>query len=145
MARETTLPAKWDRLAEAYGGVGKLADQIGVSTSTLFRLARGEITATFDHRKRVIALSAVMKLQSPLSAPPVVTRPVDRLDLRILALIGQQVETRRTKVPQDLVASLVSHMTQTALIQLAESDRPSDMDEETWSYVLRAASILLGL
>jgi hypothetical protein len=42
MGRPTTLPEPWKSLADHYGGVGKLSEQLGVDASVVRRWAHGK-------------------------------------------------------------------------------------------------------
>ncbi len=67
MARETTLPEPWKALAAALGGVGKLAEELGVDTWTIGRWARGDFKPRPVIQKAVNALAKRRKVDAPFT------------------------------------------------------------------------------
>lgn len=69
MARPTTLPSPWRELAQAYGGVGKLAEACGVSLRALERWASGERSPSLFAQRHVRALARRRGVRDPFPAP----------------------------------------------------------------------------
>lgn len=57
MGRPTTLPSPWLELADAAGGVGKLAALLGVSPMTVWRWAYGHASMSGPARIAVAMVS----------------------------------------------------------------------------------------
>lgn len=135
MGRPSTVTGAWSALVEAYGGVGPLAEEIGVSRATLFRLAREQIPAGLEIRKRVFELATAKKLPPPLDPPR--QHKVDAIDMELLDQLGRCIQ-QRAKVPDEFTRRLASRLGDATLIELAESDRVT-------ANVHLAVSKLLGL
>jgi hypothetical protein len=65
MARPISLPSPWLELAQAVGGVGKLAEACGVTTRALERWASGDRTPGSIVRDHVRALARRHKVAEP--------------------------------------------------------------------------------
>jgi hypothetical protein len=61
----TTLPSPWRELAAALGGVAQLAEACGVTTRTVQRWARGELTPGPIVKRHVGALAKRRGLEEP--------------------------------------------------------------------------------
>lgn len=65
--RGTSFPEAWRPLAEAYGGVGGLAEEVGVSPGTLYRWAVNGDPVPPSRAKLVGLLAAVKGVKNPLA------------------------------------------------------------------------------
>jgi hypothetical protein len=65
MSRPTTLPEPWRSLAAKLGGVGPLADALGVPPRTLRRWAQGERHASRTAQMTIDALFQSHHLEPP--------------------------------------------------------------------------------
>ncbi len=65
MARPTTLTGPWKDLADALGGVSKLADELAVDAWTIGRWARGDFKPHAAIQKSVNQLAKRHKLPAP--------------------------------------------------------------------------------
>ena len=65
MARPTTLPKDWAKLAEAMGGVTALATRCGVSYQTIERWAKGDFMPGQLTQDAVGALAASVNVDAP--------------------------------------------------------------------------------
>ena len=65
MARETTMVGAWRELAEAAGGVGKLAERLGRNRTTIERWASGEVEPLVEVQANVGALAAELGVKLP--------------------------------------------------------------------------------
>jgi hypothetical protein len=67
MSRPTSLRGAWAKLAEAYGGVGKLAAALGVSKGTIWRWGTGG-TIPSTSAMAITAVAEIKGVQSPVKA-----------------------------------------------------------------------------
>ena len=65
MSAASSLPAPWRELAEAAGGVGKLAEAFGVSPRTIHRWAHGERTPSVLEQRGINAWALAHKCKAP--------------------------------------------------------------------------------
>lgn len=65
MARQTTLVGAWKRLAEAAGGVGKLAERLQKNRTTIERWASGEVSPVVEVQARVGELAVELGVSMP--------------------------------------------------------------------------------
>ncbi len=142
MARASTMPPGWLELANAYGGVGKLADHIGVSGMHLHRLAKHQTGETRKPTREAIRLAAEAKgLPNPLGAAPAPhpATPLSADLMQILELFGGSPGMEQA--PPEGVARLKELVSDDQLIALSEraEEKPGSVNEA----VLRAVAFLL--
>lgn len=63
MGRPTTLPSPWLELADAAGGVGKLAAMLGVSPMTIWRWAHGKASMSGPAKLAVESIAAALRIK----------------------------------------------------------------------------------
>lgn len=131
--KPTTLPAEWAKLANAEGGVSKLAARLRISTMTLWRIAHGKLRCNPDIAGRVEKLAETHGFRSPL---PKVPRGKPTKDLTVLVAIGEGL-AKGWPAPERALARARELYPESQLLELAESDR-------TPEFVLRAVTLLLG-
>lgn len=139
MSRATSLSPNWALFAERCGGIYKLAEELGISYATLFRIARGLVPIDDAMRAKIITVAAAKGCASPVKAPSKATRTVklDDDDYEILEYLGESIASRK-RIPEELTRHLATRLTTPVLIKLADSD-------DTSPNVQRAVAKLLGL
>ena len=65
MARPTTLPPPWDRIAAALGGVAKLAETLGTTPRTINQWAKHERAPRGTARKMIEAVFRANGIEPP--------------------------------------------------------------------------------
>ena len=66
IGRPSKMPVAWQGLVVAFGGVGKLAEALGVYPATLYHWTKQTKAPNEESVRKVRALSAVMGITSPL-------------------------------------------------------------------------------
>jgi hypothetical protein len=142
LPNKTTLPAEWLVLAEAYGGVSRLQEEIGLPAMTFWRIARGVVRPRPIVVKLVERLAREKNIPSPFDKPTVVEhvavhRKLDENDLRALELMGENLARGRF-VPEKTLEYARKNFPERELVRLADDDSAS-------TNVQRAVAHLLGL
>lgn len=109
------MKREWEVLAEAYGGMEKLRDELGLAQSKFVRIVEGKEKPELVVLKLTARLAADKKLPSPFDAT------MSEADLQTLAMIGDNL-LRGRRIKERTMEGARQHFAEPDLIRLAESD-----------------------
>lgn len=131
MSRKSTLSPAWKALSTAVGGPSAIADALGMSQTTFYRVSRGFSAFPEDKRDALEILCDLYDIPNPVEAKAI-TRAKDLTPLRML---GDALERGLPPATRTLEKLRAMYPTE-QLTELAESDN-------TPPNILRGVTVLL--
>lgn len=131
MSRKSTLSPAWKALATAVGGATEIANSLGMSQTTFYRVSRGFSPFPDDKREALEILCDLYNVPNPIEAKALARSK----DLTQLRMLGDALE-KELPIATRTLEKLRTIYPREQLIELAESDG-------TPENILRGVTMLL--